>query len=76
MEEAATMENVMPVDCELIVTVFVTSIVWTTVLAGLYQLIRERIRQVYVISQGFVRGIYPADRKGPQVSNQQPTAGH
>ena len=45
------LQNVLSVAFELIVTVTVAALVWTTVMAGLYQLVRERIRQVHVVAQ-------------------------
>ena len=71
------LQNVLSVSFELIVTVFVSVLVWTTVMAGLYQLVRERIRQVYVVSQrpAHERYVQRTDT-GPQVAHPQPTAGH
>ena len=36
---------------ELAVTFFVPAVVWTTLIAGLYQLVRDRIRQAGVVPQ-------------------------
>ena len=32
----------------LVVTLFVPAVVWTTLAAGLYQLVREEVRQIHV----------------------------
>jgi|GEM_PF-1678352 len=71
------LQNVLSVASELIVTVFVSALVLTTVIAGLYQLVREGIRQVYVVSQGPAQERYvQRTDTGPQVAHPQPTTGH
>ncbi len=35
----------------LVMTFFVPGVVWTVLIAGLYQLIREKVRQVHVTPQ-------------------------
>jgi hypothetical protein len=71
------LQNVVSFAFELLVTVFVAALVWTTVLAGLYQLIRDWIRQVHVVTQGFAQQRYvQRPETGPQVAHPQPTTGH
>jgi hypothetical protein len=71
------LQSLLSVAFELLVTVFVVSLVWTTVVAGLYQLVREWIRQIYVTSQGSARERYgQRTDTSPQVAHPQPTAGH
>lgn len=71
------LQHVLSVASELIVTVFVATLVWTTVVAGLCQLIREGIRQVYSVSRRAAReGYARRTDTGPQVAHPQPTAGH
>jgi hypothetical protein len=70
------LQNVLPVAFELIVTVTVAALVWTTVMAGLYQLVRERIRQVHVVAQRSVQERYvQRTEPGPQLAHQSPAAG-
>jgi hypothetical protein len=71
------LQNVWYDGFELFVTVFVAALVWTTVLAGLYQLIRDWIRQVHVATQEFAQQRYvQRPETGPQVAHPQPTTGH
>ena len=72
------LQNVLSVAFELIVTVSVAALVWTTVMAGLYQLIRDGIhRAVYVASEIPAQERYVQRAEtGPQVAHPQPTAGH
>ena len=71
------LQNVLSVASELIVTVFVAAVVWTTVMAGLYQLIRDGSRHVYVASQRPAQERYvQRTDTGPQVAHPQPTTGH
>ena len=71
------LQNVLSVASELIVTVFVAAVVWTTVMAGLYQLIRDGIRHVYVASQRSAQERYvQRTDTAPQVAHPQPTTGH
>ena len=71
------LQHVLSVAFELIVTVFVATLVWTTVVAGLYQLIREGVRQVYVASQRPAQERYVQRAEtGPQIAHPQPTTGH
>jgi len=70
------LQNLVSVAVELIVTVTVAALVWTTVMAGLYQLVRERIRQVHVVVQRSVQdGYVQRIDTGPQVAHQSPAAG-
>jgi hypothetical protein len=73
------MENlqyVLAVALELIVIIFVTTLVWATMIAGLYQLIRDGIRQVTIASQGPAQERYAQRTEtGPQVAHPQPTTG-
>ena len=72
-----TLQTVMPAALELIVTGFVAVLVWTTVMAGLYQLIREGIRQVYGASQRPAQERYvQRTETGPQAAGAQPATGH
>jgi hypothetical protein len=74
------MENlprVVSVALELTVIISVTTLVWATVMAGLYQLIRDGIRQVTVASQRLARERYvQRTEAGPPVVHPQPTTGH
>jgi hypothetical protein len=74
------MENlphVLSVALELTVIIFVTTLVWATVMAGLYQLIRDGIRQVTVSTQRLAQERYSQRTEtGPQVVQPQPTTGH
>jgi hypothetical protein len=70
------LQSLLPVAFELLVTVFVVSLVWTTVVAGLYQLVREWIHQIYVTSQRPAQERYvQRTDTGAQVAHPQPTAG-
>ena len=71
------LQSLLSVAFGLIVTTFVPALVWTTVVAGLCQLIREEVGQVYSVSQRAAQEAY-AQRSdtGPQVAHPQPTAGH
>lgn len=70
------LQNLVSVALELIVTVSVAALVWITVMAGLYQLVRERIRQFHVVAQKPVRERYiQRIDTGPQVAHQSPAAG-
>ena len=72
-----SLQNVLSVALELIVTAFVATLVWTTMMAGLYQLIRDGIRHVHVASQGAAETRYvQRTEAGPQVAHPQPTTGH
>ena len=72
-----SLQNLLPVALELIVTVFVATLVWTTMMAGLYQLIRDGIRHVHVASQGAAQMTYvQRTETGPPVAHPQPTTGH
>ena len=42
------LQNVLSDITGLAVTIFVSTIVWTILIAGLYQLIRDEIRQVLI----------------------------
>jgi hypothetical protein len=60
----------------LVVSVSVSALVWTTVAAGLYQLVRERLHEVAVASQDAARKRYlHRGDVGPQIPQQQPMAG-
>jgi hypothetical protein len=68
--------NFLSVTLELIVTIAVVAVVWITVVAGLYQLVRERIRQVHVSTQRPARERYVQRiDTGPQVAHHPPAAG-
>jgi hypothetical protein len=70
------LQDVLSVAFELIVTVSVAALVWITVMAGLYQLVRERIRQVHVVAQRPARERYVQRiDTGPQVAHHPPAAG-
>jgi hypothetical protein len=70
-------EDALSVVIGLVVSVLVSALVWTTVAAGLYQLAREQLREVVVLSQDAARKRYPhRSDVGPQIAQQQPMAGH
>ena len=71
------MEDALSVVIGLVVSVLVSALVWTTVAAGLYQLVRERLHEVAVVSQEAARKRYlHRSDAGPQIPQQQPMAGH
>ncbi|MGD8473371.1 MAG: hypothetical protein PVH59_04555 [Anaerolineae bacterium] len=71
------MEDALSVVIGLVVSVLVSALVWTTVAAGLYQLVRERLHEVAVVSQDATRKRYlHRSEKGPQIPQQQPMAGN
>lgn len=71
------MEDALSVVIGLVVSVLVSALVWTTVAAGLYQLVRERLQEVVVVSQDAARKRYlHRSDAGPQIAQQQPMAGH
>jgi sensor domain CHASE-containing protein len=69
-------ENMLSIAFGLAVSVLVSALVWTTLMAGLYQLLREQIRQAAMSVRQFAeeRYVRRADA-GPQVAHQQPVAG-
>lgn len=71
------LQSTMSVALELIVTISVAVLVWTTVMAGLYQLVREQIRQFHLVAQkpAQERHIQRIDT-GPQVAHHPPAVGH
>ncbi len=44
------LENIIFDVFELVVTLFVTAVVWVVLIGGLYQLVRDRIRQIHITS--------------------------
>ena len=71
------LQDVLSVASELIVTAFVAAVVWTTVMAGLYQLIRDGIHNVSVAFQRPARERYiQRTDTGPQVAHPRSTTGH
>ncbi len=71
------MEDMLSLVIGLVVSVFVSALVWTTVAAGLYQLVRDRLHEVAVMSQDAARERYMhRSDAGPQIAQQQPMAGH
>jgi hypothetical protein len=71
------LQQVLSVALEVMVMIFVTTLVWATVMAGLYQLIRDGIRQVTVASPRPAQERYvQRTETGPQVVQPQPTTGH
>lgn len=71
------MEDMLSLVIGLVVSVFVSALVWTTVAAGLYQLVRDRLHEVVVVSQDAARRRYlHRSDAGPQIAQQQPMAGH
>ena len=56
------LQNLASTAVELVVTVSVATLVWITVMAGLYQLVRERIRRFHraghrPVREGFAQRI-------------------
>ena len=74
------MENphsVLSVALEVIVTVSVATVVWTTLVAGLCQLIHARIRRARGVTERHAQERYAQRTEpGQQVAHPQPTAGH
>lgn len=69
-------QSAMSVAVELIVTVSVAALVWITLMAGLYQLVRERIRQLHVSTRKPTQERYIGRiDTGPQVAHHPPAAG-
>jgi hypothetical protein len=70
------LQNVLTVALQLVVTVTVVALVWSTVMAGLYQILRERVRQVRMLA-----GLSAQERHtkrgdtSQQVAHRQPVAG-
>ena len=70
------MENILSIAFGLTVSVLVSVLVWTTLMAGLYQLLREQIHQAASFVQRFTQERYvQRTDAGPQVAHQQPVAG-
>jgi sensor domain CHASE-containing protein len=70
-------ENMLSIAFGLAVSVLVSVLVWTTLIAGLYQLLREQFRQASSFVQRFTQERYvQRTDAGPQVAHQQPVAGH
>ena len=69
-------QSLLSVALELTVTALVVTVVWTTVVAGLYQVGRDRMHRIRVAFQKPARERY-AKRTAtrPQVAHPQPTAG-
>ncbi len=44
------LENITSDVFGLVVTLFVTAVVWVVLIGGLYQLVRDRIRQIRITS--------------------------
>jgi hypothetical protein len=44
------LENIISNVFEPIVTLFAAIVVWVVLIAGLYQLVRDRIRQIHITS--------------------------
>jgi len=70
-------EDILSVVMGLVVSVLVSALVWTTVVVGLYQLVRERLHEVAAVTQDAARKRYlHRSDVGPQIAHQQPMAGH
>ena len=70
-------QDIFSIALELIVTVCVSALVWITLVAGLYQLVSEGIRQISLVSPKPTWERYvQRTEAGPQVAQPQPTAGH
>ena len=70
------MEDVLSAVIGLVVSVLVSALVWITVAAGLYQLVRERLHEVAVVSQDTRERYLHRGDAGRQIAQQQPMAGH
>lgn len=69
-------QNLVSGAIELIVAVSVAALVWITVLAGLYQLVRERLRQFHLATQRPAQDRYSHSRDaGPQIAHHPPAVG-
>lgn len=70
------LQNVLTVALQLVVTATVVALVWATVMAGLYQILRERVRQLRVVARLSAQERYTQrGDTSPQVAHQQPVAG-
>ena len=70
------LQNLASSAMELIVTVSVVALVWVTLMAGIYQLIRERIRELHLFANAPAqeRHVQRIDT-GPHVVPHPPAAG-
>ena len=71
------MEDALSVVIGLVVSILVSALVWTTVAVGLFQLVRERLHEVAVVSRDAAgkRYLHRSETR-PQIPQQQPMAGH
>ena len=71
------MGDILSIAFGLAVSVLVSVLVWTTLMAGLYQLVREQLYQAALFVQQLTQERYlQRTDAGPQVAHQQPVAGH
>ena len=72
-----SLQNELSAAFELIVTVIVAAVVWCTVVAGLYQFLREWIHQIYLVAQRLAQKRYiQRIDTGSQAAPHPPAVGH